>query len=300
MSVQNNLVRAALRLLAAIPYRHQSILAKPLLLLAWQSRSSIRRTIETNIGLCFPQLDTQQQQQLAYQATHNFITTALAMPRNWLHFQPDDPAVFAGIEGKEVLDAALSQGKGVIFVTPHMGFWEFFLLQISSLYPVSVLCNNVDEFAPGQINDIIHAARTKSGADILEAKPGVKRRCEQILQQGGIVIIPPDQIPGDKRTYLFADFFGQPAPTMTLIPILARSSGATLVTGFAQRRNDGRYCLVIRAFDEESAIHGSNLQEGVRAMNRAVESLIREAPEQYLWTYRRFRLGPEGRRKIYR
>lgn len=301
MTPKNLLIRAALYTLAALPYRLQAVMVPPLFLIIWHSRSSIRRTIEVNIRLCFPQLGPQQQQQLVRQAIRHTIATALAMPRNWLHFKADDPAIFAGIDGQEVLDAALAQGRGVILVAPHMGFWEFFLLQIASQYPVSVLCNNVDEFAPGQINDCINNARIKTGAVILEAKPGVKKRCEKILHQGGIVIIPPDQIPADKRAYLFADFFGQPAATLTLIPILARSTGAALVTGFAKRLDDGRYRLTIRAVDNDSLVNNDeSLLDAVNAVNQAVEKLINEAPAQYLWTYRRFRLGPKGRRKMYR
>ena len=83
----------------------------------------------------------------------------------------------------------------------------------------------------------------------------------------------------------------------TLLCRLAKVTNAVLVSGYCERQADGRYLSKVRGVDE--GMYSKNLEESVAAMNKTIENNIREAPAQNLWTYKRFRLGPEGKRRIY-
>jgi len=112
------------------------------------------------------------------------------------------------------------------------------------------------------------------------------------------VMITPDQIPSQKKGYIFADFYAQKTATMTLIPRLAKVTGAPMLTGFAKRQVCGRYEVIIKEVDKQT--YSKNLNDAVEGMNKTVEHLISEAPAQYLWTYKRFRVDPNGKTKRYK
>jgi KDO2-lipid IV(A) lauroyltransferase len=104
------------------------------------------------------------------------------------------------------------------------------------------------------------------------------------LKQHEAVGILPDQNPG-KSEGEWADFFGRPAYTMTLVHRLAQSTGATVLLAFGERLPWGRgYVIHIEPFDAIPT---------PAAINQAIEQLVRRKPEQYLWSYPRHR-KPKG------
>lgn len=295
--IKNKLGRMLLLILASFPFPALRAMAKAVAFVAWHGHTRIRKVITINIDLCFPQTGINEKQQLAKQATLETIITGMEMPRIWLHAEPDDPALSGGVQGQELIDEALSHGKGLIMIGPHLGQWEYFILQMASLYPCTVLSNNTDDIVPTRINEFIQNGRMKNGARMVEAQQGVKVLVEA-LKRSEIVMIAPDQIPANNNAYEFADFFAQAVPTMTLISRLAKATNARMLSGFSMRKASGQYELIIKPVD--IGLYSRDLQESVTALNKTTENLIQEAPAQYLWTYKRFRRGPEGKRKIYK
>jgi KDO2-lipid IV(A) lauroyltransferase len=295
--IKNELGRPFLVFLAIFPFLLLRAFARLCCFFAWHSNSRIRKVIAINIDICFPQLNQEEKQRLAKQALLETITTGLEMPRMWLYAKPNDEALFGGMRGQNLIEEALSLGKGLIIIGPHLGHWEYFILSMASRYPCTVLCNNADDIVATRINDTIKKGRMKTGAKIVEATQGIKPLVEA-LRRGEIVMITPDQIPSQKKGYIFADFYTQKTATMTLIPRLAKVTSAPMLTGFAKRQACGRYEVIIKAVDEQT--YSKNLNDAVDGMNKTVEHLISEAPAQYLWTYKRFRVGPNGKTKIYK
>ncbi|OGA45925.1 MAG: hypothetical protein A3F74_15615 [Betaproteobacteria bacterium RIFCSPLOWO2_12_FULL_62_58] len=108
------------------------------------------------------------------------------------------------------------------------------------------------------------------------------------LQRGEAVGLLPDQAPGVGEG-AWAEFFGRPAYTMTLVGRLQKASGAAVVMVFAERLPHGRgYHLLFQS------VPTGNLDEV--ALNRTIEALIRRCPAQYLWGYNRYKV-PEGAEK---
>jgi Kdo2-lipid IVA lauroyltransferase/acyltransferase len=295
--IKNKLGKLFLLLMARIPFPALGLLAQIVAAITWYGHTRIRKVITVNITLCYPHLSVDEKQRLAKQATLETIRTGMEMPRIWIKAKHDDPALAAGIEGQELIEQALSKGKGLILITPHLGNWEYLIIKMASLYRCSVLCNNADDIVPMAINDTVQSGRMKTGATMVEAQLGVKVLVET-LKRGEIVLIAPDQIPASTNAYIFADFFGQLTPTMTLVSRLAKVTDAQILSAFARRLESGQYQLVIKPVDP--GIYSRDLEESVLALNKTVENLINEAPAQFLWTYKRFRRGPEGRNKIYK
>lgn len=283
--------------LALFPFAFLRFFARLCSFIAWHSHSKIRKVIAINIDICFPQLSAEEKQQLTKQAVLETITTGLEMPRTWIFGMPDDDALFGGMKGEHLIDEALAKGKGLLIIGPHLGHWEYFILAMASRYPCTVLCNNADDIVATEINDTIKRGRMKTGANMVEASQGIKPFVEA-LKRGEVVMMTPDQIPSQSKGFVFADFYGQKTATMTLISRLAKVTGAELLSGFAKRKDGGRYEVIIKKVHEQA--YSKNLEEAVEGMNKAVEDLINEAPAQYLWTYKRFRIGPNGKTRLYK
>ena len=116
------------------------------------------------------------------------------------------------------------------------------------------------------------------------------------LKQNELVAILPDQSPRDKGQ--FVPFFGQPCYTMTLLPKLAKKTNAVVLFAYAIRLADSSgFELILRESSQDIA--SLELDDALIQINLDLEKLIRETPQQYQWTYKRFKKQPEGSKSIY-
>lgn len=185
-------------------------------------------------------------------------------------------------EGWNVVEAARARGKGIIIVTPHLGCFEMVSLYFVQRLPMTVM------YRPPRLawlEPLMIAGRSRWQATVAPANLRGVRMFYRTLQHGGTVGLLPDQAPG-AGDGVWADFFGRPAYTMTLVARLLRATGATVIMVFAERLPGGQgYHL---HFEE---VPTAQFDEA--ALNRAVEAQVRRRPEQYLWSYNRYKV-PAG------
>ncbi|MBL0422345.1 lysophospholipid acyltransferase family protein [Ramlibacter sp. AW1] len=205
------------------------------------------------------------------------------LPRIWL-----GAPVRAEMENAASLDAAYAAGRGVLLLTPHLGCFEVTAQAIAARHqaahgPFTVL------FRPARkpwLAPVVAASRQRPGlAPVPTTLAGV-RQMIKALRQGQAVGLLPDQVPPDGMG-LWAPFFGQPAYTMTLAARLAQQTGCEVRLVWGERLPAGRgYVLHFR---ELQAPWPESLQDAVEQMNREMERVIRECPQQYLWSYARYK-----------
>lgn len=185
-------------------------------------------------------------------------------------------------DGWSVVEAARARAKGTIIVTPHLGCFEMVSLYFVQRLPMTVM------YRPPKLawlEPVMIAGRTRWQATVAPANLRGVRTFYRTLQHGGTVGLLPDQAPGAGEG-VWADFFGRPAYTMTLAVRLQRATGAAVIMVFADRLPGGRgYHLHIEELP--------TAQFDEAALNRAVETQVRRRPEQYLWSYNRYKV-PAG------
>lgn len=185
-------------------------------------------------------------------------------------------------EGWNVVDAARARGKGIIIVTPHLGCFEMVSLYFVQRHPMTVM------YRPPKLawlEPLMIAGRSRWQATVAPANLRGVRMFYRTLQQCGTVGMLPDQAPGAGEG-VWTDFFGRPAYTMTLAVRLQRATRAAVIMVFAERLAGGQgYHL---HFEEVPTV-----QFDEAALNRAVEAQVRRCPEQYLWSYNRYKV-PAG------
>jgi len=185
-------------------------------------------------------------------------------------------------EGWNVVEAARARGNGIIMMTPHLGCFEIVSLHIVQRVPMTLM------YRPPKLawlEPLMIAGRSRWQATVAPANLRGVRMFYRTLQHGGTVGLLPDQAPGAGEG-VWTDFFGRPAYTMTLAVRLQRATGATVIMAFAERLGGGQgYHLY---FEE---VPTAQFDEA--ALNRAVEAQVRRCPEQYLWSYNRYKV-PAG------
>jgi KDO2-lipid IV(A) lauroyltransferase len=189
----------------------------------------------------------------------------------------------------DVVEAARSQGRGLILLTPHIGCFEIISQYLSLKFPLTALYRS-PRYA--SLEPAMRAGRTRPDMRLAPADISGVRQLLKALRNGEAVGILPDQVPaqGDGE---WADFFGRPAYTMTLVARLAQRTGAPVVITYAIRLPRGAGYEI--SFEPMPAREPE--ETPARQLNRALESVIRRFPEQYIWSYNRYK-APAGARDI--
>ena len=208
--------------------------------------------------------------------------------RVWTRSRADNLALVASVHGQPHLDAARDAGRGVIVAAPHYGNHELVIEWMAARGPFA-LVYRAPETAYG--DRFLRLARDGENVVLVPAEASAMRPLLKALQAGGAVGITPDQQPKEGAGD-FAPFFGRPAQTLTLVPRLARRTGATVLAVYAERRADGLFDVHVEPVD--AAVGGDDPAAALAAMNAAVERIARRDMSQYQWTYKRFSRRPPG------
>ena len=271
------MLKALLRLFARLPLPLIHGLGVMFGWIAYLSDKRFAKRIQNNIASVDIAQDQASRNQLAYQCVKETGKGLLESLAIW--FRPPDSSLkwVKTCRGWEHVEKALADKKGIIFLTPHLGCFEITARYYASTGPISVLFKPARK---GWMADIIEAGRSHSQIKLAPTTMRGIRSLLKALRNGEAIGILPDQVP-DAGDGVWASFFKQPAYTMTLVSKLAEASQATVLVAFGERLSWGRgYIIHIEPLGVEATPQN---------MNDAIECLVRQKPEQYLWSYGRFK-----------
>lgn len=284
----------ALRCFGRLPLGLVRGLARPLATVFWLLPTHPRKVAELNLRLCFPDLDDSRRRALARRSLLESAKTALETPAIWVGSQRRLDDLEDGLEGEELLSAAREAGRGALLLVPHLGNWEFLNSVLPRLGPIHSL------YRPRSLaglDESIRRFRSRCGIEMVPATSMGLRPVLRALAANENVLILPDQEPGTGNG-VHALFFGIPALTMTLVSRILQRTGARPLLVFSERRPSGRFRVHFRA--APPGLDDSDLAHAASRLNAGVEECVRRIPEQYLWTYKRFKTAPPGEPTPYR
>jgi len=209
----------------------------------------------------------------------------LELPRVWL--RNEDSLARVVSDDEHVVRAARAEGRGILYLTPHLGCFEITARHLVRAAPLTVM------YRPPRkafLAPVMEAARGASGLAVVPANMQGVREFVRALRRGEAVGMLPDQAPG-VGDGVWAPFFGRMAYTVTLPGRLAAQTGVAVVLTAGERLPRGRgwrihYVRVPEPLPADAAGQAA-------AFNAAMETLIRRFPEQYLWSYNRYKT-PRG------
>jgi KDO2-lipid IV(A) lauroyltransferase len=213
----------------------------------------------------------------------------LELPAIWFRPREAVLALVKEVEGLDAVLAARDAGKALLFLTPHMGCFEVAAQYATRHTPITVLYRRPKL---AWLEPLMRAGRARENVRLVPADLSGVRELYTALKRREAVGFLPDQVPGIGEGE-WAEFFGRPAYTMTLAARLAAREDVACFLAYARRlRRGAGYAIVLRPLPEP--VPG---EKAARRVNRALEALVRECPEQYLWGYNRYK-KPQGAKPL--
>ena len=199
------------------------------------------------------------------------------------------------VEGKEHLDAALADGKGLMMITGHVGNWEI-LTHVSRILCIQ-FCVMADVRKDPRLEDIINDIRSRSGATILPPK-GKALMLIRELRKGSTIGMVIDQR-GKEGDSVFCDVLGLPAPTNPAPAFIAMKGNALILPVHAIKNRDTYTIHFSPAVDANSFGTGkAAIQALSDYMQSWVSTVVRQHPDQWFWLNCRWTRRSEMRRII--
>lgn len=280
-----------MRLVAVLPYGGILLLGKLLGWLSFYLMPGRRRITRTNIRLCFPELNDQQQRQLIKQ---NFYDASIALLESPLAWWGSDKKLKAlhRVEGLEHIKQAQADGKGIILLGAH-----YTTLEIGGrllAYHID-WCPTFKRAHNKLFNAVMAAARLRVHGRLLASSD--MRGIVRYLKQNGIIWFAPDQDFG-RQGCVFAPFMNVATSTLTMTGRLAKTSGAKVLPMYSERL-PGTEGYLVRIGAALADFPSGDEVKDATAINHAIEAQVRRTPSQYLWGHRRFKTRPYGEPLVY-
>ena len=251
-----------------------------------------REVTERNLMVVYPNLANAERQTLARQSLRHSTATMLELGHAWMAEPSKVEASILTVQGREKLDNARSEGRGVIVLAPHFGNWEVLNFWLSSHFPFTAM------YEPPKItalDPVIRHGRERMGASLVPTNPRGVAALLKALKRSEAIGILPDQEP-DWGSGVFAPFFGRDAYTATLLPKLVARTQARVVTGVALRVPGKGFA--IHFLDADERVYSPDDQTSATGVNASVEAAIDLEPAQYQWEYKRYRKVVQEQQKL--
>jgi KDO2-lipid IV(A) lauroyltransferase len=249
--------------------------------------SSAMHITDINLQLCFPELSDTERAALRHRSLRHMalLFFEFAQIAHW----PTDKLMgrVKEFQGKELLDAATAKGEPVLLLVPHFGNWEMLSACLGSQYGFAAL------YDPPKIKSLESAivdGRQRFTGEMYAIGTGGIRSLLKAMRQGTPVLVLPDQVP-DRSAGVYAPFFNHPALTMTLSHRLARKSQHIFIAA-VERLDVGDLGYRFRIEPLQEDVADMDPEQFATVLNSAIEKLVRRAPEQYQWEYKRFKRPP--------
>jgi len=289
------LFKGIIKMLSWMPLRLNQAFGSAIGWLFYVIPNSNRRISQINIQQVYPELSSQQQQSLVKSSLKETAKAFTELGPAWYWSGDKLMKNLVEIKGQELVEQAIAREKGVIFLGPHIGCWESIATYLSLHYPCTILYRppNVPSIEKFMVN-----TRGRFGSNMVATDARGVRNLMKALRNNEVTAILPDQDPGESGG-VYAPFFGRPARTMTLVSKLLQKTDSACLFAVMQRLPKAQgYVLHFLPADEGIASEDANI--ATTALNKGVERCIAVAPEQYLWSYKRYRRPPEGLADIYK
>ena len=290
-------VRALLGALGVLPRPAAVALGRAFGRLAYTLAGGLRRTGMRNLELAFPEMPEAER---ARTLRRSVVTLGRQLGEfsQFPRATPEEIARLVEYDGIEILREAKARGRGIIFLTGHLGAWEVLSFAHSALHePISFMVRRLDN---PRVETLVDGVRTRFGNRSIDKKMAA-RSALKLLREGGILGILAD-LNTQPNEGVFVPFFGRPACTTSGIAVLALRTDASVIPVVAPwDEAKGRWVFrgspiveLVRTGD-----HERDVEVNTARFTAALERQIRKYPDQWLWIHKRWKTRPPGEPDLY-
>jgi KDO2-lipid IV(A) lauroyltransferase len=244
-----------------------------------------RRIAERNLAAAFPLRSASERREIASAAFSHFGRLLFEVLK-FSTLSPDAMLARVEFDGEERARLAYAQGKGVLFVTGHFGFWELHaVVHALRLAPIGVLARALDN---PELNRLLESIRERTGNSVIYRKNTIRRVMRMLQTRQGVAVLIDQHI--QSRDAIYVDFFDRPAATTSAVAAIALRTGAPVVPVFALPLGGGRYRMI---YEHPVEPPGADSPDAVREFTQrctdVLEMYVRRRPDLWLWMHRRWR-----------
>jgi KDO2-lipid IV(A) lauroyltransferase len=244
-----------------------------------------RRIAERNLATAFPARSEAERRAIARAAFAHFGRLLFELLK-FSTLSREQMLARVEFDGEERARLAYAQGKGVLFITGHFGFWELHaMVHALQIEPIGLLARALDN---AELNQLLEQMRQGTGNTVIY-RQGTIRRVMRALQAGqGVAVLIDQHVM--TRDAIYVDFFERPAATTSAVAALALRTGAPVVPVFALPLPGGRYRLIYEhpvappSGESIDAVH-----DFTQRCTDVLEMYVRRHPDLWLWMHRRWR-----------
>jgi KDO2-lipid IV(A) lauroyltransferase len=286
-----------LKMLGALPRRVARGFAAFVTRMLFSLQPKLRKTAEFNLRLAFPEWNDAQREDATRKMVRNLGWMAAEFAR-LPRLTKENVEDVVLLEGHENFLEGQRRGKGVLYLTGHIGAWELSSFAHALYgYPLHYMARPLDN---KRLDALVNKYRCASG-NLPIFKNESARVMLKILKDSGTVGILADQntLPAEG---MFVDFFGKSACTTTGLARVALHTGAAVVPGYAYwDETIQKYRLrfeppveLIQTGDTERDVF-----ENTQQFAKVIEEIIRKHPDQWVWVHKRWKTRPKGEPALY-
>ena len=274
-----------LKMIALLPLSFLQLIASFVSLILSSFNSSMKRVTSINLKIAYPELSDEDHADLVKKSIRSQCLTYVEFIKCWGMSPEYSLSLLKDVQGEHFFTDALANQKGVIVVVPHLGSWELLNAWLN-VYAAPVIM-----YKPNKVkgaNRYVLEAREKFNATLVPTDETGIRAIFKHLKQGGLTVILPDHVPKPSGG-IFSNFYGQHALSSTLVSKLASKTQCNVIglSCIRDTHNSQHFSVICHPLSED--ILSKDLQLSVDTLNAEIQKMIDIAPEQYIWSYKRFR-----------
>ncbi len=254
--------------------------------------SKLKSVALTNVRLCFPERGEKGQRELVRRHFLMLGVSILSYGIGWWA-SPSRLRRLVRFRDRHHYDDALAQGKAIILFSPHFLALDICGIGLSSERPMVSMYRE----SRNRIIDRLLRKRGRFGGVLFERKSSLKALIRHLREKRPFYYLP-DQDPGGAEG-VFVPFFGVPAATVTAMSRIAKMTDAVVIPCY-NRILPGGKGFEARFGPPLDGYPSDDPEKDARRMNEEIEAIVRQNPEQYLWSYRRFKTRPAGSPSVYK
>jgi KDO2-lipid IV(A) lauroyltransferase len=265
--------------------------------LAYLLAGGLRRTGLRNLELAFPEMPEAERRRTLRNSMDG-LGRQLGLFSHFPRLTPEQINDLVEYDGIEILHEAKRRGRGIIFLTAHLGSWEILSFAHSALHePISFMVRRLDN---RRVEELVDKIRTRFGNRSIDKKMAA-RTALKLLRDGGILGVLAD-LNTQPNEGVFVPFFNLPACTTSGIAVLALRTDASVIPVVAPW-DERKRCYVFRGSPVVELVrtgdHERDVETNTARFAAAIEQQIRKYPDQWLWIHKRWKTRPPGGPDLY-
>ena len=245
-----------------------------------------RAVVERQVRAAFPEFDDEKVRTVAKASYASLGRTAIETALLPARSREQVIAMFSRVEGWDVVERAMAKGKGLLFVTGHLGNWELAGSFVAARgVPLEAVARRMQN---PMFDRYLTETRRRIGMTVIYDADAVRRVPRAMRERHAVAFLVDQGAVGLASTWV--PFFRRLAKTPRGPAVFALRLGAPVVFGAALRQPDGRYMIGFEEVQAESTgDREADVDRIVAAYTATLERWVRRAPEQYFWHHRRWK-----------